>query len=87
MIKRLNYFFAEVQKKDNFCVGVFTSTFVPVDTEEIMYVPIESYNESYMGKYYYNDTWYRRVWNEFDENGIPVESAGYTDIPWNTEGE
>lgn len=87
MIERSNYFFAQVRKSDSLCVGVFMSTFVPVDSEKMHYVEIESYDERYMNKYYYNETWYERVWNEFDEDSIPVESAGYTDIPWTPEGE
>lgn len=87
MIERSNYFFAQVRKSDSLCVGVFMSTFVPVDSEKMHYVEIESYDERYLNKYYYDETWYERFWNEFDKDGIPVESAGYTDVPWTQEGE
>ena len=87
MIERSNYFFAQVRKPNSLCVGVFMSTFVPVDSERMHYVAIESYDERYLNKYYYNETWYERVWNEYDENRNPVESAGYTDVPWTPEGE
>lgn len=86
MIEKSNYF-AQVRKTDSICVGVFMSTFVPVGSETMHYVEIERYDERYLNKYYYNETWYKRVWNEFNEDGIPVESAGYTDVPWTQEGE
>ena len=87
MIERSNYFFAQVRKPDSLCVGVFMSTFVPVDSETMHYVEIESYDERYLNKYYYNDMWHRRVWNEYDADGNPVESAGYTDVSWSPNGE
>ena len=87
MIERLNYFFAQIRKSDSLCVGVFMSTFVPVDSEAMHYVEIESYDERYLNKYYYNETWYERDWNDYDENGNPVESAGYTDVSWSPNGE
>lgn len=36
----------------------------------------------YLDKFFYNNTWYSRTYNEYDENGIPVESAGYIDTEW-----
>ena len=28
------------------------------------------------------NTFFKRIWNEYDDNGIPIESSGYVDTPW-----
>lgn len=86
MERRMSYEYAMVDKNTCECVQILGSAIEITEDPYYYVIPIK-YNNEYLGKYYYNETWYERVWNEFDENGIPVESAGYTDVPWTPEGE
>lgn len=66
-VRRLAYNYAEIDLDTGECIGVISSTRVKNGEQ---YIPIPSYNEDYMEKYYLNGNWY--------------EDAAGT-IPWTPE--
>ena len=67
MDKRLVYFYAEIDPRDNMCVGLLRSASPPEDADNPNFVHIPVYDEEYVFKYYINGAWYE------DEAGT---------IPW-----
>ena len=57
--RRYAYAYAEIDPVDNMCVGVLSRT-SELNTTGTNFVPIPSYNEGYIMKYYSYDTqkWY-----------------------------
>lgn len=43
------------------------------------HIAVPCYDPVWIGKYYYDWQWWERVWNEYGEDGLPVEAAGYID--------
>lgn len=74
--------YACVLTTNNLCVAAMHAPEEISDSIMFKYVPVSIDPSIYLNKYFYNDTWYSRTWNEYDDNGIPVESAGYVDTEW-----
>ena len=70
MSATLQYIYAEIDLRDNMCVGVITTTIAKEDNSDYAFVEIDSLNEDYLGRYYIDGAWYE------DEAGT---------IPWSPE--
>lgn len=60
----LQYIYAQIDLRDNQCIGIETTTIDRSGDPE--YVVIDSLNEAYLGKYYINGEWF-----EDAEGNIP----------------
>lgn len=58
MEPRLQYIYAKVKQTTRRCMGVLTSTTAKQSDSNYEYVSLDSYDDSYMGKYYINGSWY-----------------------------
>ena len=80
------YAFAVIEKETNFCSQTLQTNnghfIIDNDSHYSMSVDVE-YATAYPGKYYYNNQWWSRKWDEVDEYGIPVEGSTYVDTKWN----
>ena len=90
------YAYAVIRKSDNIVIQVNATTKSNwiLDNDLLYNIPINYDNRlQYLDKYYYNNQWFFRTWNEYTENEfgetIPVVESGYVDTPWSPikEGE
>lgn len=86
---RTSYAYVVIRKSDSICVQINQNNNPNwiLDNENVFNILVDpAVCEQYLDKYYYDNKWYNRVWNEYttDENGetVPVESAGYVDHEW-----
>ena len=84
-MENLSCAYAVIRKSDNMCFQILqtNNTDFNVDDDYAYSVSVDKeYCEQYLEKYYINGQWYERTWNEYDDDGNPVESSGYVDTPW-----
>lgn len=82
-----SFFYVLIEKATNRC-------FQTIDTNTPNWQLEDDYAYSmevvvrgdYLDKYYIGGEWFDKIWNQYDENGDPVETAGYILNPWIPEG-
>lgn len=57
---RYAYHYAEIDPSDNMCIGIYTTSVADAHTSDPNLVPITTYSDDYLEKYYDWDTgkWY-----------------------------
>ena len=84
-----SFAYAVISKENNCCIQVNKNNNPNwiLDNDYCFNIPVDtSLAVQYLDKYYYNNTWWSRIWNEYEENEygetVPVEESGYVDTPW-----
>ena len=83
------YAYAVIRKDDSLCVQINQSNKPNwvLNNDSVFNISVDpSVCLQCGGKYYYDNQWYSRTWNEYKENEfgemIPVIESGYIDTPW-----
>ena len=86
---KFKYAYAIVSKENHCCTQVNKNNKPNwiLDNDYCFNIPLSvDVASQYIDKYYYNNAWWSRVWNEYTVNeygeNVPVESAGYVDYEW-----
>lgn len=82
-----SFFYVLIEKETGRCFQTIdTNTPNWVLDDEYAYSMEVTVRGDYLDKYYIGGEWFEKIWNQYDENGEPVESAGYILNPWTPEG-
>lgn len=78
------YFYVLIEKETNRCFQTL-DTNTPdfsVNDDYAYSMQVEIHTNDYLDKYYYDDIWHSRAWNECDADDNPVEASGFVDTEW-----
>jgi hypothetical protein len=82
---RDTYFYVFIDKETGCCMETLKiddDTSVSTKNDDYYFMPVTIITNDYLGKYYFNNLWYSRIYNEYDKDNNPIETSGYTDIEW-----
>ena len=80
------HFYVIIEKSSNCCVQTIdTGTENWSVDDDYAYSMEVTVRGDYLDKYYIGGSWFEKIWNEYDEDGNPVESAGYILEVWKPE--